>query len=141
MKKKIKRVILISLSVFCLLAAVLAVHIYMVTRPKAPTATTRIMARMDLAKSINSSDSTKILSWLYSQKGIDHVLCNPATGIVVFTFYPVQTNADAIVANFNKALDYGALRHMPSAEALENGCPVATTSMSYKFGKILKKLF
>ncbi|HVX50513.1 MAG TPA: hypothetical protein VHB48_10155 [Chitinophagaceae bacterium] len=141
MKKIVKRVITIGLAVFVLLAGVLVLHIYIVTRPKAPSPTTRIMARMDLKSSITSNDSIAITAWLYGQKGIDHVLCNPATRIVVFTYYPVKTQATSIVTAFNKNFTYNAVRNMPTEAEMSQGCPVASTSVIYKIGTFFKKHF
>jgi len=61
---------------FLFLVLVLAVHIYWVTRPKAPDANTKIMARIDIKQPITQADADKITTWLYQQKGIDHVLVN-----------------------------------------------------------------
>ncbi len=112
--------------------AVLALHIYIVTRPKAPTEHTRVMARIDIKQPINQADADKITTWLYSQKGIDHVLVNPQTNIVVFTYYPVKTNADKITAGFISSFNYKAQRITASKDDLASGCPVSNTSFTYK---------
>src|SRR5678816_2120534 len=96
-KHKFKKILWISLSIVAMLASVLAVHIYMVTRPKAPTAHTKILARFDFKLPIDKTDANTVTAWLYKQKGVDHVLCNEKSGIVVFTFYPVKANADNIL--------------------------------------------
>jgi len=140
-KKLVKKIFFFALSIFLLLIVVLAIHIYIVTKPKAPDASTIAMARIDIKQSINAADSNKIGAWLYQQKGIDHVLVNAQTDIVVFTFYPVKTTADKIVHDFKAALPYKAERFVPSAEALQNGCPVASTSISYKVYSFFNHLF
>lgn len=140
-KKIIKRVVLGILSFIALMFIVLAVHIYMVTRPKAPDAHTLIMARIDIKKDIDSTDAQKITQWMYTQKGIDHVLCNPQTNIVIFTYHPILNTADHIISGFQKEMKYPADRYMPSAEELQKGCPVASNSFSYKMATYLKKIF
>jgi hypothetical protein len=140
-KRKWKKIVLGVLSVFLFLVVVLAVHIYIVTRPKAPDANTRIMARIDVRQPLTTADAGKITAWLYQQKGIDHVLVNPATSIVVFTFFPIKTSAGEIVGHFKAELPYKGDRFMPSAEAMSSGCPVAATSFTYKVYSFLKHTF
>ena len=140
-KKVIKRIFLYGFSIFLLLLVVLCVHVYIVTRPKAPDAYTIAMARIDIKQSITSEDASKIGAWLNQQKGIDHVLVNPQTKIVVFTFYPIKTTADQVVHEFKTALHYKAERFVPTEADLQSGCPVASTSSSFKAYNFLKHLF
>ena len=137
MNKTLKKVLLYSLGTFVFLVAVLAVHIYVVYRPKPATATSRIMARMDIKQQITQSDANTITSWMYKQKGIDHVLVNPDSRIVVFTFFPIKTTGNEIVKNFRTSLPFTAERIIPTAGDLKNGCPVAATSYTYKIYKFI----
>jgi len=139
--KIIKKVALWSASVFALLVVVLCVHIYIVTRPKAPDAHTIVMARVDIQQHLDSSDADKITSWLYAQPGVDHVLCNPQTRIVVFTFFPVRNSANNIISGLLAATNYKGARFMPSEEDMKAGCPVASNSISYKAYSFVKRLF
>jgi hypothetical protein len=142
MKKiSLKKILLGTLSIFLLLVLVLSVHIYMVTRPKAPDEHTRIMARIDIKQDIGQDDATKITTWLYQQKGIDHVLVNPQADIVIFTFFPVKTSADRIVRDFKSNFSYKAERYVPSVADLQSGCPVASTSKTYKIYNFFKNIF
>jgi hypothetical protein len=137
-----KRVLLGAVSVFLLLTVVLVVHIYIVTRPKAPDAHTRIMARIDIKQPINQDDANKITTWLYQQKGIDHVMCNPKTEIVVFTFFPIKTNGNQVVNDFKSNFNYNkAQRYIPTEAELKGGCPAASTSFAYKTYNFFKNIF
>ena len=141
MKRKLyKKIALYTSVAFLLLVVVLAVHIYIVTRPKAPDANTRAMARIDIRQNISRADADRITAWLYTQNGIDHVLCNPESSIVVFTFAPVKTNASLVVSNFKSVLGYRAERYMPSAEELQSGCPVSPKSTTFKVYNYFKKI-
>ncbi len=124
---KLKKIVLTGLSVFVLLVAVLAVHIYMVTKPAADEHT-KVMARLDFKQPIQPADASTITNWLYLQKGVEHVLCNPKTNIVVFTYYPEQNNADVIAANLKANLHYNLVRYKPTAADMQGGCPVAAGS-------------
>ena len=111
MKRTIKKSCSTVQQPFLFLVFVLAVHIYFVYRP-APDANTRVMARIDIKQQLNQDDSNKITAWLYHQKGIDHVLVNPQTRIVIFTFYPVKTSGDQIVNNFKANFPFKALNEL-----------------------------
>ena len=141
-KRSIKKIIVTTFSLLLLCVSVLAIHIYLVMRPKAPDAHTIVMARIDLKQQINNNDANKITTWLYRQKGIDHVLCNPETDIVVFTFYPVKANADEITSQLKSAFHLqDAARFIPTKADLASGCPVASSSFVYKAYKLITHIF
>jgi hypothetical protein len=140
-KKSIKKILLYAASILGFLILVLAVHIYIVTRPKAPDAHTRIMARIDIKQPITQDEAGKITAWLYQQKGVDRVLVNPTTDIAIFTFFPIQTNANLILSHFKSSFHLQADRYLPSAEAMQGGCPVASTSATYKVYSFIKHIF
>jgi hypothetical protein len=123
-----RKLLLGALSIFLFLVLVLSVHIYFVTRPKSPDEHTRIMARIDIRQDINEDDAGKITAWLYQQKGIDHVLVNPRSAIVIFTFFPVKATANQIVKDFKLNFPYKADRFVPSAADLQGGCPYSAHS-------------
>jgi hypothetical protein len=141
MKKKFaKKIVGGTVSVVLFLFAVLCIHLYIVTRPKAPDASTIAMARINFKQSISKDDAATISAWLYKQPGVDHVLCNPASSIAVFTFYPVKTNADKVINNFKAATAYKAERYMPTEEEMQKGCPAMGNSFSNKLYHFFKNL-
>lgn len=123
---------------FLVLVVVLAVHIYVVTRPKPLDKTQLAIARIDFKQAITPKDSLSITQWLYQQKGVQYVLCNPATKIAVFGFYPAQINANDVVASLGNNLHYQAQRHTPTAEELSSGCPVIVETTGAKLYNYLK---
>jgi len=140
-KETVKKILLWAGGIFVCLVLMLAVHIYLVTRPKAPDANTRIMARLDIKQPITQEDADHITSWLYDQKGIDHVLVNPKSQIAIFTFAPIKTNGDEIAKKFTAALHYDAVRYMPSEEEMMKGCPVKARSITAKVYKVFTHIF
>ena len=138
--KAIKKILIWSASITLFLIVVLAVHIYIVTRPKV-NPYTKEMARIDIKQDINQNDANKIATWLYQQKGIDHVLVNPQTDIVVFTFYPYKTTANQITSNFKSNFNYKAERFIPTQDELMSSCPVAGSSVTYKVYNFFKQVF
>jgi YD repeat-containing protein len=135
------KVVSTILAVVVLLALLLAVHVYVVTRPRAD-GRTRAMARIDLHQSISKTDADSITAWLYRQKGVDRVLVNPKSAIAVFVFSPVMTNANAIVRAFKASLPYSrAERYLPAGAQLKRGCPMTATPVTNKIYQFLKQLF
>lgn len=139
MKRKLKKIVLYSLGTLLVLFAILAVHIYFVYRP-APDAYTKVMARIDIKQQITQTDANDIAAWMYHQKGIDHVLVNPQSNIVVFTFFPVKTTGNKIVNGFKARFPFKADRFMPTAENLSHSCPVAASSYTYKIYKLITQI-
>ncbi|HEY6901319.1 MAG TPA: hypothetical protein VI233_11770 [Puia sp.] len=141
MKKKTwKRIAFTMPGVFVLGVTVLAIHIYVVTRPRVD-AGTRVLVRIDVRQDIDSADAGKITAWLCQQKGVDHVLVNPESDIAVFSFAPLQNDAGTIVCKFKRELPYKAERYLPSAEEMKGGCPVVATSAMSGVYSFIKRLF
>lgn len=142
-KKTLKKAVLITLSVLFFLFAVLCVHIYVMMKPKPASPTTVALARIDFKQAINQDDANKISSWLYNQKGVQHVLCNPQSSIAVFSFYPAKANADNIAANLTTAMHYNAVRYKPSTKEMAQGCPAGygASSFSAKVYGVMKNIF
>lgn len=137
-KRKWKKIVLTSAAVLFGLTLILALHIYWVMRPRIDDRT-RIMARIDLNQPVSQADADRISAWLYQQKGVEHVLVNPASRIAVFTYAPVKADADRIVGEMRAGTPYGkAVRHQPPAADAVSGCPVAATSFTYKLYAFMK---
>lgn len=133
-KKLFNRIMMI----FGFLTLVLAIHIYWVTRPKAPDPTTIVMAEIDIKNSLNQDEADRIKTWLYQQKGVNHVVVNPNTQIALFTFYPAKVSGDEIVHNFQTSFSYDAKRYVPTKEEIANGCPALPPSFTEKISSFIK---
>lgn len=130
--KKIKKTLFISLSVLAFLFIVLCVHVYIMMKPRPADSKTVAIARIDFKQTIGPADADKISSWLYSQQGVQHVLCNQKTRIAVFSFYPVKVNANVLVTKLSSSLHYSAVRYMPSQKDMAKSCPIMGSSFFYK---------
>ncbi len=139
MKKKIIKTLLYTFGTLLFLVLVLAVHIYYVYRPSA-SQYTRVMARIDIKQPITPADANQITSFMAHEKGIDHVLVNPQTSIVVFTFFPLKNSGNQIVSDFKAHFPYKADRFMPTADNLKHSCPVAASSSTYKIYKFIANI-
>jgi hypothetical protein len=134
--KTIKKIAIWTLSISFFLVIATAFHIWWVYHPRVGPYT-KVMARIDIKEPISTADAGKISAWLYHQKGVDHVLVNPETRIVVFTFFPSKASGNDIVNNFKAQLHYPAQRFLPTQTQLASSCPVAGSSFYYKVYKFI----
>jgi hypothetical protein len=135
------KIVLILSGVFILGVLALAVHIYVVTRPRMD-GHSRGMARIDLHQKIGQADADRIAAWLSRQRGVDHVLVNPGTAIAVFTYWPMRANPGLIFRAFRDSLSYGrAERYLPTAAEVKKGCPMTATPVTNKIYEFLKRIF
>lgn len=119
----------------------LAAHIYMVTRPGQADGKTVAMARIDVHETLRANDITGIGDWFYAQQGVDHVVINRQSNMVLFTFYPVKVSANKLAEDFASKFNYPqAVRYLPTAAEMQSGCPVAQTSASYKVYQFFKNI-
>ncbi|HWY38469.1 MAG TPA: hypothetical protein VNY73_07910 [Bacteroidia bacterium] len=136
--KKQKKGLIWTCSVFLALLVVLAVHIYWVYRPHV-TVNTKVMARIDIKQPITSTDVGEISTWLAHENGIDHFLINRQSGIVIFTFLPIQNSGNQIVKDFKCKFAYSAERFIPSTDNLKHSCPMSS-SFGYKIYQFINKI-
>jgi len=121
--------------------AALAVHVYVVTRPRVD-GHSRGMARIDLHQKIGRTEADGITAWLSRQKGVDHVLVNPGTAIAVFTYSPMTANPGMIIKAFRDSLPYSkAERYLPAAAEVRRGCPMTAMPVTNGIYQFLKHLF
>jgi len=140
-KKKLKKIALASIFVLLGMLLLLCIHLYIVTRPKSPDINTRVMARIDFTDSLSNKQSAAVTEWLYKQQGIDHVLYNPISHILVFTFSPLYNDANRITASMQQTFStYKLTRVMPTDAEMAVGCPVASNEISAKVIHFFKSL-
>ena len=92
------------------LVLVIGIHIYWIIQSKQPDQHTIVMARVNVKQPIDKEASQNITAWLYAQKGINHVLVNPSSRIILFTYYPLQANANELVGNMKSVFHLSAER-------------------------------
>ena len=136
----VKRIVIGTTATLLLLVAVLGIHIYIVTKPKA-NAKTVAMARIDIKQRINEAKAGGIEKWLSEQTGVQHVVLNRESNIIVFTFYPVKANANELANNLKATFDVNAERFMPSAEQMASGCPAMGHTLTGKVYSFFTHIF
>jgi len=140
-QQKSKKIFSRIMIAFGILTIVLAIHIYWVTRPKATDPHKIVMARIDIKNSLSQQDADSIKTWLYHQKGVDHVVVNPQSKIALFTFYPAKVSGDQIVSKFQTSFHYDAKRYVPTQEEIANSCPALPESVTEKISSFVKHNF
>lgn len=141
-RKTIKRILIGAGGVCLLLVAVLVVHIYIALRPMKITPGLRELARIDVYQPMTADDASAITAWLYKEKGVDHVLVNPGTRRVIFSYFPYQNSAQQITKDFKASLSYKADQCMPTEDQMASGgCPVGAVNFSLKVQRIFRHIF
>jgi len=136
----LKKLLLRGSLVLLVLITALGIHIYIVTKPGID-AKTIAMARIDIKQPINEYDAGAIETWLSKQTGVDHVMLNRQSEIIVFTFYPVKASADKIAAQLQSTFNIKAERFMPDASKMKNGCPAMAGSFTTKLSLFFTHIF
>lgn len=136
-KTVVKSILITTLALFI----ILVVHIIWVTRPTKTNVSNVAMARIDFQVPLNDAQGKAITAWLYAQKGVTHVLCNTASKIAVFTFYPAQVNATQLAKQLSEYMQIPATRYLPAKEEIENGCPVVSISTQQKIEQLSRWFF
>ena len=129
--KIIKRTLIAFTATLLLLVAILGIHIYVVSKPRI-TDKTVALARIDIKQSINETEAGGIEKWLSEQAGVQHVVLNRESNIIVFSFYPVKASASQLAENLRGTFHVNAERFMPSAEQMASGCPAMSHTFSGK---------
>lgn len=139
MKKTLRRTLKVAGSIIFLFVLALVIHIYIAMKPRI-TERSIVMARIDFKQDINTNDASRITAWLYSRKGVSHVLCNPEGNCVVFTYYPIKADAGKLAQELNQSLHYNGTQYIPTEADLAKGCPVSRHSFTYKVYSFFKNI-
>lgn len=133
-KRTIKRTLLWSVSLFTFLVLVLAVHIYVVTRPKVISPYSKTMVRIDLHQPIDQAQADNMRFWFNRQKGVVDSYVSVKSDKALFLFFTTQNTGNKVVADFKTQFHFdNAQRFLPAASDYEKSCPVAGVSEITKF--------
>jgi len=141
----IKKILIWSGGTFAFLVLVLAIHIYVVTRPKLVkpiSPNSRTMARIDLHQAITQDDANKITAWLFQQKGVEHVYVSTKSDKALFLFFTTQTTGNKVVQDFKDQMHYeNAVRYLPTTDDYAKGCPVVAVAYTEKIAHFFRHIF
>lgn len=141
-KRKLIKAAIWSFSILLVLVITLAVHIYIVTRPKIDDPRIRQLSRIDFFVKPDSVQANQIKSEVLHMKGVDAAYFNVPDGILVYSYNPNDQNSVQVYLDLMKKGGYKAKRYVVDAAALAKGCPVLDKStLTYRLGAFFQKLF
>ncbi|WP_338793054.1 hypothetical protein V9L05_11800 [Bernardetia sp. Wsw4-3y2] len=141
--KRLKKIAIWTASIFSVLMVVLVVHIYLVTRPKAPLPSEQIfLSRIDFEKSVDSLEAIRIMNHVQAMKGITSAHFNHEAGLFAYGYQKGLQTPEAVHEEVTKFTTLKSKRHIVSEEDLAKGCPAFDkSSFTYKFGEFVKNVF
>jgi hypothetical protein len=141
MKKKVFKIVLISLSVVVVLFGVLVVHIYMVTKPKAHGKNLQL-SRIDFKEPIDSAEANKIRNFVHGLDGVDNTYFNIPAGMLVYGYLPEKQSSENVYNQLMSHGHYKAERFIVDASQVAKGCPVMDpNSFGYRMSTVISKIF
>ena len=143
-KKLIKRFLTAVFLLVFLLVTVLAVHIYMVSRPETnSTGIRKQLSRIDFATvPMDSLTATQVVKAIEEIPEVLSYYLNEETGAMAYSVEAGENRAQLAFEAFMSKGDFDAKRYIPSPESIANGCPVIEKkSLTYKLGKFFQDLF
>ncbi|MBW3468440.1 heavy-metal-associated domain-containing protein [Arthrospiribacter ruber] len=138
----IKRILLGAIFLMLFLIGTLAVHIYMVTKPKSGAIPSLTMSRFDFPSSLEETTGESIKEFLKNQEGIKDVRVNFSNGHVICLYDRQKHSPHDLVLAINNELMQEASLYQPSDEMLAQSCPaIDKNSLTYKLGAFFQKSF
>ena len=141
MKKIIIRVVLCLVAVLVILSAVLAVHIYQVTRPSGNNHTNWQLARVDFNTPMDSVEAKTIRSYFYQIEGVKQAYVNAKEGNVVYAYTPGTLEQETVNTHLKSKTELPFEFYVANASGAE-ACPVINKkSPMYRLGLMFRNLF
>ena len=142
MKINLKKILFWFGSIVLMLAIVLVIHIYLVTRPNKGNEVMRQLSRIDFKEKVDSTQAAEIKRFVAHLDGIESTYFNVPEGKLVYTYLVgKQTSLNV----FNKLEEFGhykAERYLVDAAALKKGCPmIDNSSFSGKLTAYISHIF
>lgn len=137
-----KRIVFGLVCFFMFLVAVLAVHIYMVTKPKVGSISSLTLSRIDFPEKFDSLDGISIKEHLAKIEGIKDVRVNFSSSHIVCLYDRKEFSGSELVNMINFHFSQSAELFQPSEEMLSQSCPaIDKNSLTYKLGEFFQKSF
>ena len=138
----IKKFLLGGLITLLLLVGTLAVHIYLVTKPKTGGIPMMVMSRIDFPYALDSLEGITILHHLSQMDGISDARVNISAGFMVCLYDRNLQSPHDLVEEVNTSFSTKAVLYQPSEEMLSQSCPAMDkSSLTYRLGAFFQKTF
>jgi hypothetical protein len=140
MKSKIIKTASIIAGVFFALVIILAVHIYMVTRPKSTNMIQ--LSRLDFKQTIDSAEANKITGFVGHLPGVQKAYFNPADSVLIYGYIVGKQNSTTVYDDLMAYGHYKAVKFVVDPAMVAKGCPVFDkSSFTYRISAFLSKIF
>ncbi|MFD2033493.1 heavy-metal-associated domain-containing protein [Belliella marina] len=137
-----KRIIIGCLILISALVVTLAVHIYIVTQPKANQGPNLTMSRFDFESELDSLESAKLKALTRQLDGIKDVRVNMKSGHMVCLYDRNKQAPRDIISHIDQDFYLQASLYQPSEEMLAQSCPaINKNSLTYKLGAFFQRTF
>jgi hypothetical protein len=141
-KATVKKTLIWSASILLFFVLVLAVHIYVVTRPKTISPYSRTMARIDLHQPVTQLQADSIKAWMNGQKGVIDSYISVKSDKAIFLFYTTRTTGNQVVKDFKDQFRFdNAVRFLPAAADYEKSCPIVAVAYTEKIARFFRHIF
>ncbi|MGY6559298.1 MAG: heavy-metal-associated domain-containing protein [Nitritalea sp.] len=141
----LKKIILGAVAIVFLLVATLAVHIYLVTKPKQEVPgklNHQAMIRIEFPEALDSLKGKDIHAFVSQVEGVRTARMNADAGHVVLIYDQRKTAPADIAQLINADFNAGATVFKPSDEMLAQSCPaINKNSLTYRLGAFFQKAF
>jgi hypothetical protein len=138
----IKKILITVTAVFLCLVSILAVHIYLVTRPKPGAITSLSMGRVDFESPLDSLEASSIVSKVRQLDGIKDVRMNSAAGHMICLYDRKSWSGDELTSWIVDEFSVQASFFRPTEEMLSQSCPaIDKSSLTYRLGAFFQEKF
>ncbi|WP_373494115.1 heavy metal-associated domain-containing protein [Aquiflexum sp.] len=137
-----KKIVFGLICFFTFLVAVLAVHIYMVTKPKAGAISSLTLSRIDFPERFDSLQGVAIKEHIAKMEGVKDVRVNFSNSHIICLYDRKEFSGSDLVDRINFHFSESAQLFQPSEEMLAQSCPaIDKNSITYKLGAFFQKSF
>jgi thiosulfate reductase cytochrome b subunit len=137
-----KRILIGAIFLMSFLVGVLAVHIYMVTKPQKGSIATITMSRIDFPDSLSNEEGIQIKSFLMNKEGVKDVRVNFSNGHIICLYDRKRHSPHDLVEKISQTLKLEANLYQPTDEMLAQSCPaIDKNSITYKLGAFFQRSF
>src|ERR1044072_5190075 len=123
-RKRIMKILKISVLIILILFSMLAVHIYQVTKPRQLDNNNLQLSRIDFLQPVDEAEAAKIRHFVASLPGADNTLFNTQNAVLIYGY---QNNLQNSTDVFTKLIAFGhykAKKFIVSEQQASSGCPV-----------------
>lgn len=142
MKKTFLRIAIWLGGILTLLAIILAVHIYQVTRPTDQHHAHWQLARIDFGEEVARGALQRAATIVRNQEQVTHVYLNTRDNILVFGYPPGSLDREAVMSHVQTVASEAQYYQPGHHAAGMAGCPITDRSaLSYRLVTFLKNVF